>query len=124
MRWCPRPGLYCWSRRSGRPGLGQAISTALTPWRHPRTVHDPGKMLLDVALAVALGGDCLADAGTLRAESVVFGPVASDPTLSGLIDTLAAAGPKALSALPAARAEACENVWNVAKSAAPEPQGR
>ncbi|MFG2776003.1 hypothetical protein [Streptomyces sp. NPDC048350] len=33
-------------------------------------------------LAVALGGDCLADVGTLRAEPGVFEPVASDPTVS------------------------------------------
>lgn len=25
-----------------KAGLGQAISTALTPWRRPRAVHDPG----------------------------------------------------------------------------------
>ncbi|MCG7523290.1 transposase [Streptomyces sp. OfavH-34-F] len=48
-------------------GLGTAMSAALTPWRKPRAVHDPGKILLDVALAVALGGDCLADVGMLRA---------------------------------------------------------
>jgi hypothetical protein len=35
-----------------------------------------------VALAVALGGDCLADVGMLRAGLAVFGPVASDPTVS------------------------------------------
>lgn len=35
----------------------------------------------------------------LRAEPTVFGPVASDPTVSRLIDTLATAGPKALSPL-------------------------
>lgn len=45
-------------------------------------MHDPGKVLLDVALAVALGGDCLVDVGMLRAEPGVFGPVASDPTVS------------------------------------------
>ncbi|GGN44785.1 hypothetical protein GCM10011578_096110 [Streptomyces fuscichromogenes] len=43
-----------------KAGLHTAISAALTPWRKPRAVHDPGKILLDVALAVALGGDCLA----------------------------------------------------------------
>ncbi|WP_189959892.1 transposase, partial [Streptomyces alanosinicus] len=42
-----------------KSGLDQVISTALEPWRRPRAVHDPGKVLLDVALAVALGGDCL-----------------------------------------------------------------
>ncbi|MFJ1643574.1 MULTISPECIES: transposase, partial [unclassified Streptomyces] len=62
-----------------KSGLDEAISAALVTWRKPRAVHDPGKILLDVALAVALGGDCLADVGTLRAEPAVFGPVASDP---------------------------------------------
>lgn len=76
-----------------KSGLDTAISEALTPWRKPRAVHDPGKILLDVALAVALGGDCLADTGLLRAELGVLGPVASDPTVSRLVDTLAAAGP-------------------------------
>ncbi|OAL14966.1 hypothetical protein A4V12_11805 [Streptomyces noursei] len=50
-------------------------------------------------LAVALGGDRLADVGTLRAEPGVFGPVATDPTVSRLVGALAAAGPKALSAI-------------------------
>jgi hypothetical protein len=65
-----------------KTGLDQAISAALGPWRKQRAVHDPGKVLLDVALAVALGGDCLADVGMLWAEPAVFGPVASDPTVS------------------------------------------
>ncbi|SOR77700.1 hypothetical protein SCNRRL3882_1170 [Streptomyces chartreusis NRRL 3882] len=69
-------------------GLDQAIYTALASWRKPRAVHDPGKILLDLALAVALGGDCLADVAMLRCEPAVFGPVASDPTVSRLIDTL------------------------------------
>ncbi|GAA4317274.1 hypothetical protein GCM10023086_40130 [Streptomyces venetus] len=75
-----------------RSGPDAAISAALEPWRKPRAVHDPGKILLDVALAVALGGDRLADVGMLRAEPAVFGPVASDPTVSRLIGTLATAG--------------------------------
>ena len=70
-----------------KAGLDGAISAALAPWRKPRAVHDPGKVLLDVALAVALGGDCLADVGLLRAEPAVFGPVASNPTVSRLIST-------------------------------------
>ncbi|MFD5065145.1 transposase, partial [Streptomyces sp. NPDC058394] len=51
-----------------KSGLDTAISAALAPSRRPRAVHDPGKILLDVALAVALGGDCLADVAMLRAE--------------------------------------------------------
>jgi hypothetical protein len=46
-----------------KSGLDAAISAALAPWRKARAVHDPGKILLEVALTVALGGDCLADVG-------------------------------------------------------------
>lgn len=59
-----------------KTGLDQAISAALAPWRKPRAVHDREKDLLDIALAVAIGGG-LADVGMLRAEPDVFGPVAS-----------------------------------------------
>jgi hypothetical protein len=48
----------------------------------PQAAHDFGWILLDVALAAALGGDCLAGVGLLRADPVVFGPVAADPTIS------------------------------------------
>ncbi|MDH6129199.1 hypothetical protein P3T39_006188 [Kitasatospora sp. GP82] len=93
-----------------KAGLDAAISAALAPWRKTRAVHDPGKILLDVALAVALGGDCLSDVAMLRAEPAVFGPVSSDPTVSRLVDTLAAAGPPALAAIRRARAEVRERV--------------
>jgi hypothetical protein len=88
-----------------KTGLDQAISQVLAPWRKPRAVHDPGKVLLDVALAVALGGDCLADVAMLRCEPALFGPVASDPTVSRLIDTLAASGDKVLQAIRSARSK-------------------
>ncbi|MFD8079210.1 IS1380 family transposase [Streptomyces sp. NPDC059718] len=107
-----------------KTGLDQAISTALMPWRKPRAVHDPGKILLDVALAVALGGDCLADVGMLRAEPAVFGPVASDPTVSRLLDTLAAGGERALAAIRTARATVREHVWQLAGPAAPDADGQ
>lgn len=80
--------------------------------------------MLDVALAVALGGDCLADVGTLRAEPAVFEPVASDSTVSRLIDTLATAGPKALTAIWSARAEARERVWQSAGATSPDTTGQ
>ncbi|MFF6996954.1 IS1380 family transposase, partial [Streptomyces sp. NPDC008313] len=106
-----------------KAGLDTAISTALTPWRKARAAHDPGKVLLDVALAVASGGDCLADVGMLRAEPAVFGSVASDPTVSRLIDTLAASGQKALQAIRSARAQARERVWQLAGRVAPDAGG-
>jgi Transposase DDE domain group 1 len=107
-----------------KTGLDAAISAALAPWRKARAVHDPGKILLDVALAVALGGDCLADAALLRAEPALFGPVASDPTVSRLVGTLASGGKKVLAALRTARAEVRENVWTLAGDAAPDAGGQ
>ncbi|GEC10723.1 IS1380 family transposase [Streptomyces spinoverrucosus] len=107
-----------------KTGLDAAISAALAPWRKPRAVNDPGKILLDVALAVALGGDCLADVAMLRAEPALFGPVASDPTVSRLIDTLAAGGKRALAAIRTARAEVREHVWRLAGDTAPDADGQ
>lgn len=105
-------------------GLDTAISTALAPWRKPRAVHDPGRVLLDVALATALGGDCLADVAMLRAEPDVFGPVTSDPTVSRLVDALAAAGPKALTAIRSTRAEVRSRAWELAGANGPAPGSR
>ena len=54
-----------------RTGLEALLRGALAPWRAARFVHDPGRILLDLALAVALGGDCAADIAVLRAEPAV-----------------------------------------------------
>jgi hypothetical protein len=79
-------------------GLDQALSSAVRPWRRSRAMHDPAKILLDLAIAVALGGDCAADIALLRGQPEVFGSVASDPTVSRGIDDLADAGTDALTA--------------------------
>ncbi|MGH3862261.1 IS1380 family transposase, partial [Actinokineospora sp.] len=88
--------------------------------RKPLAVHDPGKVLTDLAIALALGGDCLADVALLRAEPGVFGPVASDPTVSRTIDALAKDAPRALAAIDAARAVARARVWERAGDHAPD----
>ena len=61
-------------------------------------MHDPGKILTDLTMTLALGGDCLADVAVLRAEPGLAGPVASDPVISRLVAALAAEGPRALRA--------------------------
>jgi hypothetical protein len=65
-----------------RAGLDRVPSQALSPWRPRWAVHDPGKVLLDLAMSLAVGGNCLVDVAVLRAEPAVFGSVASDPTVS------------------------------------------
>jgi hypothetical protein len=92
-------------------GLAEGLSQALAPWRKTRSVHDPGKTILDLAVAVALGGDCLSDVAVLRAQAELFGPVASDPTITRLNDRLAADPDAAIAAIRAARAAARARVW-------------
>ena len=96
-------------------GLRPALSRARRPWRRARARHDPGKVLLDLAIAVALGGDCLADVAAVRAQRDLFGVVASDPTVSWLFAALAvdtATTDAAVAALRVARAAAREHTWS------------
>ncbi|WP_327107100.1 IS1380 family transposase [Nonomuraea glycinis] len=104
-------------------GLDQALSTQLQCWRPARAVHDPGKVIADLALTLALGGDCLADIALLRSQPDLFGPVASDPTVSRLIDRLAADPARALKAIRAARADARRRAWHLAGHHAPGADG-
>jgi hypothetical protein len=105
-------------------GLDRALSSAVTPWRAGRAVHDPGKVLLDLATAVALGGECLADIAAVRAQQEVFGSVASDPTVSRLITTLASDVEAATAAIRAARAQARERVWARRRPIPGQPGGQ
>lgn len=92
-------------------GLDRHLSLGVRLWRRSRAIHDPAKILVDLAITVALGGDCAADIALLRAQPGVFGKVASDPTVSRGIDDLADAGTEALTAIRAARASARAWVW-------------
>jgi hypothetical protein len=71
-------------------------------------------------VTLAVGGDCLADIALLRAEPGVYGPVASDPTVSRTIDALAADAPAVLKAINTARAAARAAVWELAGEHAPD----
>jgi hypothetical protein len=116
----PNAGAVLLLRTAEAVGLDTALSTAVAPWRRPLARHDPGKILLDLAVSLAVGGDCLADLAQLRAAPEVFGPVASDPTVSRLIDALAADAPTALAAINTARAAARATAWSLAGEHAPD----
>ena len=66
-------------------GLGQGLSGGLARWRAPRAVHDPGKIVMDLVVALGLGGDCLADVAVLRAEPELAGPAARVPAARALV---------------------------------------
>ena len=104
-------------------GLDRALTAALERWRASRAVHDPGKIIADLVVTLALGGDCLADLAVLRAQPELAGPVASDPVVSRLVSALAADTPRALKAIRQARAAARERAWSLAGDRAPGGDG-
>ena len=89
-------------------GLTDALSEALASTVRRARRHDPGRVLLDVALTLADGGDCLSDLCVLRDQPGLFGAVASTPTASRVIDTVDA---DRLAAIRAARAQARARAW-------------
>ena len=108
----------------GLVGLDRGLSEALAPWRAARARHDPGKVLADVAIAVALGGDCLADVAVVRAQPEVFGEVASDPTVSRLFATLAGDADAVVAAIGEVHARARRRLWTRRRPLAGTPGGR
>ena len=100
-------------------GLGDELSRVLSAWRRSWAVHDPGKIILDLAVCVALGGRCLSDLSLLRREKEVFGPVASDPTVSRLIGALADHVEAAEAAVNRARRTVRQRVWDLAGEHSP-----
>ena len=110
-------GAALLAEAADRLGLTDALSRALAPMRERRGRHDPGRVVRDLAVMLADGGDCLADLRAVRDQQPLFGPIASDATAFRVIDRIA--GDSALlGALRAARARARENAWDA--GAAPE----
>jgi hypothetical protein len=104
-------GAALLAEAADRLGLTDALSRALAPMRERRGRHDPGRVVRDLAVMLADGGDCLADLRAVRDQQPLFGPVASDATAFRVIDRIA--GDSALlGALRAARARARAAAWD------------
>ena len=104
-------------------GLDRELSAALARWRRPQARHDPAKVLIDLSVTLALGGDCLADIATVRAAPDAFGRVASDATVSRTIALLAGDADRVLAAIGTARATVRRRVWKAAGRHAPNAAG-
>ncbi len=111
---------------AARSAPGADRRSAPAPWRKARAVRDPGKILLDVALAVALGGDCLADVATCGPSRPCSGrwPPARPSPGSSAPSQRTANDKRALAAIRAARVEVREPIWQLAGEAAPDAGGR
>jgi Transposase DDE domain group 1 len=95
-----------------RVGLTRELGQALVGLRERRGKHAPGRVIRDLAVMLADGGDCLSDLRAVRDQQPLFGPVASDSTAFRLIDRLASE-PDALERLRAARAHARARAWGL-----------
>jgi hypothetical protein len=100
-----------------KSGLTRALSVRLAGLKQRDAGHDPGRVMRDLAVMLADGGDCLADLGAVRDQDALFGAVASDSTAFRVIDKIAST-PGLLDALADAHARAREHVW--AQTGAPE----
>ena len=106
-----------------RTTLTGELGLALAVLRRPRTRHDPGRVLMDMAVAVADGATTISDVAVLADQAVLFGAVASDSTCWRLLDRLD--NPR-LGAVALARAAAREVVWaqRAERSGRPFPPAR
>ena len=72
----------------GTTTLTAELSAALEGVRGPRPRHDPGRVLVDLAVAIADGAEAISDIAVLADQSALFGSVASDSTCWRLLDAL------------------------------------
>src|SRR5271168_303591 len=98
-------------------GLTKALSLRLAGVKRRRRGHDPGRVIRDLAVMLADGGECVSDLGAVREQEALFGSVASDSTAFRVIDRIASE-PGSLDALRAAHARARERFWE--RHGAPE----
>jgi Transposase DDE domain group 1 len=103
-------GAALLAETADRLGLTRALSRGLAGMRQRRGRHDPGRVVRDLAVMLADGGDCLTDLRAVRDQEPLFGEVASNATAFRVIDQIAE-DPGLLDALRAARARARENAW-------------
>jgi hypothetical protein len=92
-----------------RIGLTEALSAALAGTRERRSAHDPGRVLRDVAVMLADGGDCVTDMDAYQGQERLFGARASETTTHRVLKSIDAA---LLEQVRAARAQARARVWD------------
>jgi hypothetical protein len=89
-------------------GLTDGLSVAMAPTKRRRRGHDRGKMLADLAVAIADGATAISDLRVLADQPELFGTVASVPSVWR---ALSAVDQAALARIAAARAQARANAW-------------
>jgi len=89
-------------------GLTGALSAAMAR-RGFTPTHDRGRVLADVAVLIAGGGEAIADIDVLRHQGEVLGSVASAPTVWRALKGMT---PAVAKRIDAARAKVRAHVWS------------
>ena len=93
---------------AARLGLERQLSSGLRRLFKRRPLHDPGRVVVDLATMLIDGGDCVSDLGALAEQPDLFGGVASHSTATRLLHAL---GEEELASIRAARRSARERAW-------------
>jgi hypothetical protein len=73
-----RAGSALLAQVADKLGLKKALSLRLAGIEQRRGGHDPGRVMRDLAVMLADGGEGVSDLGAVRDQEAWFGPVASD----------------------------------------------
>jgi DDE family transposase len=96
---------------SDKLGLTRGLSLRLAVLKQRRRGHDPGRVIRDLAVTLADGGECVSDLGAVRDQEALFGPVASDSTAFRVVDRVASE--QLVEKVRGAHARAREQFWKI-----------
>lgn len=71
-----------------KTGLSRGFVQALGLDRVRRSVHEPGRVAVDLVVLLADGDEAIADLAVLRQQPGLLGPVASDATAWRVLDSI------------------------------------
>jgi hypothetical protein len=106
-------GTVLLAELADRIGLTAALSEATDGLRERRAGHDPGRVLVDVAVAIADGAVTISDVQVLADQQGLHGPAGSVASTSTIWRVLAdiAKDPGMLAAIRQGRAQARDRAW-------------
>jgi Transposase DDE domain group 1 len=92
-----------------KTGLTRALNVMVGEPELRAGSHDRGRVIRDLAVMLADGGDCLADLRAVSDQAVLFGSTASPSTAFRVVDRIVHTGPARCFAC-CARSRACAGV--------------
>lgn len=104
-------GTVLLAELADRIGLTAALSEATDGLRERRAGHDPGRVLVDVAVAIADGAVTISDVQALADQDGLHGPAGSVASTATIWRVLADVDPAMLAEIRQGRATARDRAW-------------